>query len=688
MVKRLDGGESFVSQESAVFGAPWMGVWGILCGWLAIRFLAFSGGIEFLPPPSIEGIRNYCAKLGYPKHRDYFWYAAVLVSAWGGAGLAIGLKKLLRWSGWKGLFSRWIAPAGMVCLAGAFALSLPSASEVPLVPLVLAGLGFIFPWLDRRWMGEMQASDGESPYSPSKKRIVLWALIAVPVVFFVVRDPGMMWRNIDGMHEGAHLLYVQSAISGDMPGLIARTEYAPLYIHSLTAWMRMFGMTLSVERWYYQAVQMMGTFLQIFVLCWFLRNMAGAFIGFWVMLFLTIAPYTLYGATNSVRTAVPLAALVICWRGLEGRRPLFLAFSGALIGAAALYSQEYAATSLLACIVMIGAVMFRDGWRPVVRPFLAWAASGLAAYAFLMVVMFGFRAGDALSILLTGGYAVSRLSGHGARPFPAIPWIGDLPTLWKVHWTVFENAFLWFPAFLAGGVGAWLLVSGRKSLSGRRLLALGLTVAGLVSIVPALVRPLGNMAIAGTLIPMLALAALAVDWMWARGTAGRLGAVVIGGFLLVCGVTRLYIIEQDILKKWALVFTKAEVKDRLVPRFGRVVVNRAQEEGIAFLIKRIQEWCPPDKRIYMAAPGYNHILFLADRAGLPPYPTVSVAASPRARQEMVEVMEREKPPLALMTEMGVDIPFAEEHAEEWAYIQKHYTLAARAELLRMYVRKK
>ena len=35
---------------------------------------------------------------------------------------------------------------------------------------------------------------------------------------------------------------------------------------------------------------------------------------------------------------------------------------------------------------------------------------------------------------------------------------------------------------------------------------------------------------------------------------------------------------------------------------------------------------------------------------------------------------RERPPLALITEQGIDLPFALEHAEEWAYIQEHYLL--------------
>ena len=506
-------------------------------------------------------------------------------------------------------------------------------------------------------------------------------------MFLVVRDPGMQWRNIDGIHEGAHLLYVQSELSGDTPGLKVRTEYAPLYIHSLSAWMRVFGITMSAERGYYQAVQMLGAFIHIFALCWVCRNMVGAFTGFWVMLLMTIAPYTLYGATNSFRTALPFAAVIVFWRGLEGGRMKVMAFSGVLLAVAALYSQEYAVTSLLACMVMLGAQVFKVGGRPVIRPFIYWAGAGLASYALIMFAIFGLRAGEAFSLMFSGGYAASRLYGHGARPFPTAPWIGDISTLWKVRWAVFENVDLWWPVFLAGGVGAWLVSSGRQMLSGRRLLALGLVVAGLATIVPAVVRPMGNMAIAGTLVPMLGLAVLAIDWMWERRGPVRIGAVLLAGYFVVFGVIRVYIINQDISKRWALAFTKAEPKDRLVPRLGTVMVNRPQEEGIAFLTKKIQEWCPPDKRIYMAAPGYNHILFLADRAGLPPYPTATVAASAKARKELLEALEREKPPLALITELGVDIDFEQEHAEEWAYIQKNYNLVAKAEAIRMYRRK-
>jgi hypothetical protein len=585
------------------------------------------------------------------------------------------------------------------CLTTGLLTAIPWQEGAPPLGILCALAGAALPWFDTRWMATLEEPVHEEPdFRPALKDSIRWAILAFLVAILAGFDTCMDWRNMDGIHEGVHLSYVQSWLVGDKPGITVWPEYAPLYVYTIIGWMRAFGMTIFAERGYFQAVQIMGTALHIIALRWACRTWVGSFMGFWTMLTMTLATYVLYGGTNSMRTAVAFAGMVACWRGLESRSWRVLAGSGALFGVALLYSQEYAYTCLLPCLVLFAAALIRDalaapgGFAPVPalrgrwREGAAWAAGIAAAMAVILLAVFGHDVVDGAARYFGGGYASSRLSGHGARPFPVFPRISNFVELARWKWNLFENVALWWPAFIAGAAGAWLIGSGRAALGGRRLLALAFIMSGLVMQVPAIVRPMGHLTTAGTMIPILGLATLAVDWMWGRPGPSRWWGGIAAVSLTLFGIIRLYTFKQEFQVKYACMWTGTDTHKRELDRLGLVRVVKQQEDGLAFVVNKMRQLCPRDKRIYLSAPGYNHLLFLADRAGMPPYPTTSLAATAAQRAAILQSFDEYKPPLAMITDGGIDLPYKEEHKEEWEYIQKHYRLIATAEAVHFYVR--
>lgn len=673
--------------EETAYSKGILAAYGVATGWLALRLLNLSRKVVFSLDKPVEGIKNYCLDIGYPKQQDYFWYFGVLLTALGGAALAIGGRWLLRKAGWKGMWSWWPSLAGIACLTSGTLLALPWQPETPASGVLFCIMGAILPWFDTRWVAVREEPVPEEPdFRPTLPDSVKWAVLALLLAILAGFDPCKDWRNIDGYHEGNHLAYFQSWLVGDKPGTTVWPEYDPLYIYSFAAWMKTLGLTIYIERWYFQTVQILGTALHIAVLRWVCRTWIGSFMGFWTMLTMSLATYVLYGASNSLRTAIPFAGMVACWRGLESGSWKVLAGSGALFGVAMLYSKEYAGTCLMSCLIMFAAAVWRGGLRGRVREVLAWGGGAAAAMAMLIVAMFGTDTMAAVARMLGGGYASSRLSGHLAQPFPVFPHLTSFTEVWIRKWGIFENVALWWPAFIAGATGAWVIGSGKAALGGRRLLALALIVSGLIMQIPAIIRPVGNIATAGTMIPILALAALVVDWMWGRGGSSRVWGGIVAVLLFVFGMMRLYSFSQEFRSKRMCLFTGPDTHKRLVERIGMVRVSKPQEEGIAYVVKKMRQLCPPDKRIYLSAPFYNHLLFLADRAGMPPYITTTIAATSAQRAIILQSLEKYKPPLAVLTDSGIDIPFAEEHKEEWEYIQKHYRLYAVAEQAKFYVR--
>ncbi len=92
------------------------------------------------------------------------------------------------------------------------------------------------------------------------------------------------------------------------------------------------------------------------------------------------------------------------------------------------------------------------------------------------------------------------------------------------------------------------------------------------------------------------------------------------------------------------------------------------------IVTTIQEKCPEGESVYLAAPTYGHVPFLAGRPGLAPYPSALLAATKSERDEMLGVLKQARPQVVLLTRMGIDVPFKIEHPQESRFIEEHYEL--------------
>ncbi len=106
---------------------------------------------------------------------------------------------------------------------------------------------------------------------------------------------------------------------------------------------------------------------------------------------------------------------------------------------------------------------------------------------------------------------------------------------------------------------------------------------------------------------------------------------------------------------------------------------------ISCRIEGIRARVPAGGRLYLAAPRYAHACFLADRAPLPPFGLTYLAATGTERRAIVDALDRRPPDLAVVTDAGLEQPFAVEHPEERAWLAARYRLDARIGEVQLWV---
>lgn len=657
---------------------------GVLWGWVGVIFLAVSGAVKFSVTPSSLGIDNYCLRVGYPKQQDYFWYAAVLLAPWVGTAVNLWLRRVLARRGWRGWASGWPSVAGVSCLGCALVFSFSAYYATAVGTVLLAMAGLALPWLDREWYRERMACGApEEPAPPTTPRLLFWILGSAAVAVLAVADPCIGYRILDPMHEGHHLAYVQSYLAGDLPGIDVYSAYAPLFTYSVIWWMKAFDLTVVGERWYFMLVQIGGTAAHLALLWWICRTWRGRLIGGLLMLVLSTSLGILYGWANALRTAIPLAALIVAWRGVDAGRVGTVAVSGCLIGIAWLYSQEYASAAVLAVVGMGAAVALRGRSTAVARNLVLWGGCGLGTVVLLLFIMFGWRLGEAVSHMATGG--ASHFFGQGAVPFPQVLRLEGLGSsgYWGGLGYLLE---LWSPALLGGAVGAWLLACGRGVAQGRGPLVIALLVFMIVIQPPALVRPITHLASSAP--GFVALAALVLDVLVIRGGWFRRAAVAGGVLLVVYGAARQYSnLRVNVEGKFLCAKEVRARPARLVERLGKTSLTEDEERRLAGFVGKIRDLCPSGERVYQTTFLGGALCFLADRAAMPPYPSGFVVVTAAQRARSLEALERSRPPVALIAKEGLDGSLFEvARAEEWSYVSRNYVLRDRYSDVMLFVR--
>lgn len=646
--------------------AGWYGSW---AGWLAVRWLATSGWIAFpltAPPP---GVRTHSFHLGYAKGQDFFWYAAAAAAGLAGASLAVrGARWLDRHGRGPARDRRWAPVAGVLALAAATVLGCSHrfAGSTGMAALVLAGA--LLPWVDRRWIRGGSGRTGlpePPPAAPAPAAFPFRlrsgsALLIAGLAFLAVVDPCMRYRGVDGHHEGNMLLYAVHASHGEVPGLDFRPEYGPLFIHTFTRWMEALGMVVVNERRYFAVAQWLGAALHLAVIGLLCRSGYARAAGGWMMLTVTTAPFVQYGWANGLRTALPLLGFALAWRAVT--RP-GLAAAGAISAAGWWYSQEYGAAAALGAAVTL--LLRRDlGWRDRA----GWAlGAGLAGGLAIPLLLYGARMPEALAAAPGGGMLAAKLRGSGSVPFPPlIGWDagpGRLRTFW---WNNILTLQLWLPVLLAGpALGAALAGGGVRD--GRGPLLAGLAVVALLYQWPAVVRPIDQIRMC--VVGALALGAVLLDPVGAR-RRWLARAVVLG--VLAYGALHLYSVRDSLKDRAFCLRVGGPYPAVRLARLGEIWLPPEEERRETALVETIRQLCPPDGRVYSGAAWDAHVLFLADRMGVSPYPVPFTTQDAVRRAEAAAALARSQPAVVLIHRQGVDLPWEEDRREEWDWIRPRY----------------
>ena len=649
--------------------------------------LARSGIVTFSFRESVAGVVNYCTVTGYPKQADYFWYAAMLIA--GIVGMAVNAII------WTVLKRRaWLAPcrSGLGPVLG-FAMAVTTwflLSAVPWGPPsagILLPVAWLLPWFFAGFHdpGEMYQGDVAEP---GGRILIGWGVASLLAAIAWCYDGCYAIRWIDGYHEGNnHLLIVQAYLSGDLPGVNSRIFYSPFYHYSLIWWMKSFGITISAERVYFIAAQMLGTALHIFLLRLVCRSWPAVLIGAWLMLTLTNAPVIGYGWANSVRTALPLAGVVLLWKALAGGNRRVAALAGLLTACALLYSQEFGSAGLVCSLVLVGLTF---PWTVSVRRAVAvWALSFLASVAAIMLIVFGGNVVTGAQNMLFANYMIAHLMGHDVLPLPAFPWFRDVRGVMRDLGSVTLNATVWIPGLASILAFGWLGVHGFRLPAGRGSLLGVLVLLAIMTQLPVIARPMAQI---GTSMPFVVMVvAMLVDlnaFDVAPGSEGppRRSRLAVPA-LALCG---LYICTPT-LSAFPTRCRCNPMAERsasgIMARLGTVRLFRDRDEGRFRAVALIDRLLAPGERIYVAAPFHTQVAFLSGHPGLVPFPSATMAATRAERLAIVESLDRLKPRLALLTDMAIDVTFARSHPEEWDYVRKNYLLGERYDDLCIYLRK-
>jgi hypothetical protein len=180
----------------------------------------------------------------------------------------------------------------------------------------------------------------------------------------------------------------------------------------------------------------------------------------------------------------------------------------------------------------------------------------------------------------------------------------------------------------------------------------------------------------------------ALDAAFAAGPRGRRAGWGAAALIAVAGLCSLSAHAREFAEKGTrcLGDLRAGSEDAVLPRLGGVLLGDAARRDLEGAVAAVRAACPPGGRVYVAAISWAHVPFLADRAGLRPYPLADMAATRGERGAILAALDRERPAVALVTEAGFDVPFADEHPEEAAYVTAHYRQMGRFGDLRVMAR--
>ncbi len=633
---------------------------GLVSGWLCCLLLDRFGAISFAPPAPGAGIPSWCTLHGYAKAADWFWIAAWPLAGIGGAWGASRLHAAVKRSGsFRRLPNLPVWPAA-VSVAGATILLFARDRRFFPLALLLAVAGVGWPWLSRRWYAR-PADDGREPTTsariPRPVSPIAWAGMAVALALCWIVDPCLRSRDLDLLHEGVHLLLVQSWLAGDLGSGLVHTMYGPLYTRSMAWWMSAFDMTALSLRWYFLAAQAAGMATALLCLRAVCSTRTALAAGTWLLL--TAACTGPYGWANILRVTLPLASVVLISTAgrsgagrTDGRIPpatrvrARAGVAGVLAALGLLYSPEFGLAGIAASVV---AILGRGRDRSAVAA--AWGPAGGAVLLGFWSAMYGAGSWRAATDLLGNDYPAARLGGDVSYPLHTFRWPADaagLEPLWR-------SLSVWGPVLLVGSAVATRVVG-------------SIAVYAALAMIPAIARPLGHQAMAAP--AWILLAAIWLDALLRGRRRIAATAVVVG--LAAWGLLAPDAGARALLARWTCAPSAGLVSAPADWRLGGIMLPPDQARLLGKAVPLIRRLCPPDGRIVLAAPSYLGLAFLAGRAGAPPFPLTLRAVPAADRRLLVSELDRLRPPLAVVTFAQLDVPLPVANPELWAYLRSTY----------------
>jgi len=244
---------------------------------------------------------------------------------------------------------------------------------------------------------------------------------------------------------------------------------------------------------------------------------------------------------------------------------------------------------------------------------------------------------------------------------------------------------IWLIGLTSTGMIMWSLFG--SSSPERRSLVIGVGIYSVLILVPGLARPL--IQVTGAVPASALLLSIWLDNIQVRGGKYRLYSIFLGAILLFPALFDFATIIKPTIDKYSP--CGWNWKSRWDPawpqRLGGVLPISIAQADVVLAVRTVESISKKGDYIYVGAPWHMHVCFLADRHGLPPYPTNSIVATSSQRAEVLASLAKYRPSVALMSEEGIDIPYNVEHKEEAEYIRANYSLYLKTGSLMIYKRK-
>jgi len=246
---------------------------------------------------------------------------------------------------------------------------------------VVGGLGVWWLWA-RNCRPEIEllfaSLDGQEAKSVRSKRVLLMLLI--PIYFYLFFNINLLYMTNYGWQflgeEGETLACVNRILLGDVYGKDFASIYGPLMIYPLALCMKLFGVTVTVQRGYTLFLNVLAHALVVSFLWKGIKSRAVFFIS--CLIYFSVFHLSRYASPNTtyLRCSLGVYSIGLCSLYIDCNRRYILIITGIIEGLLLLFSQEIAICSFVSILVMLFLKTYnKNGWVEMIREMLLFFTS-------------------------------------------------------------------------------------------------------------------------------------------------------------------------------------------------------------------------------------------------------------------------------------------------------------------------